>query len=69
MRLYRIVYAKTVDDVPAASQRSYLDWLVDRWLENNCQHAYYNNPGWTTTKFIEFESETDAVNFALKWAR
>ena len=68
MSLHKVVYGATTDGVLASGQRSYKDWLVDRWLEDNCKYPYYHNPGWTITKFIEFESEKDAVNFALRWA-
>ena len=65
--LHKVVYAKTVDDIQARYQRSYKDHLVDAWLEEKCQHAYYHSPGYLKEKFIEFEDDSDAVLFALKW--
>lgn len=67
--LHKVVYADTVDGVQAQFQRSYLDHLVDQWLEANCKHSYYHSPGWTTEKFIEFEDDKDAFWFALRWAK
>jgi hypothetical protein len=63
--LHRVVYAKTVDGVMAMYQRSYKDYLVDAWLETNCQHPYYHSPGYLREKFIEFECDEDAAMFAL----
>ncbi len=68
MPFYTVVYAKTADGVKSRYQRSYKDWLVDQWLEENCQGHYYHDPGWTTEKYIQFESSEDAVHFALRWA-
>jgi hypothetical protein len=68
MALHRVVYAKTVDNMQAHYQRSYLDCLVDQWLEENCQGRYYHGPGWLMVKSIEFEDSKDAVMFALKWS-
>ena len=67
-KLYKVVYAKTVDGVLAAYQRSYKDHLVDTWLEENCQYAYYHSPGYLTEKFIEFEDNEEAFMFALKFS-
>ncbi len=67
MALYQIVYAKTENGVQARYQRSYKDWLVDQWLEQNCRGRYYHSPGWRTEKFIEFEDSKDAVLFAMRW--
>lgn len=66
-KLYKVVYAKTVDDIVSLYQRSYKDHLVDEWLKEHCKGRYYHNPGWTTEKFIEFEDSRDAVWFALRW--
>lgn len=68
MPFYKVVYAKTADGVQGRYQRSYKDWLVDRWLEENCRGSYYHDPGWTTEKYIQFEHSEDAVLFALRWA-
>lgn len=68
-KLHKIVYAYTVDHIDAFYQRSYLDHLVDAWLEQNCKHPYYHSPGYLKVKFIEFEDEKEAVMFALRWAR
>ena len=66
-KLYKVVYAKTADGVLAAYQRSYKDHLVDGWLEENCQYAYYHSPGYLTEKFIEFECNEEAFMFSLKF--
>lgn len=66
--LHKVVYAKTVDGVLAAYQRSYKDHLVDDWLKENCRHPYYRSPGYLEEKFIQFECDEEAVMFALKWA-
>jgi hypothetical protein len=65
--LHRVIYAKTVDHVDAFYQRSYLDHLIDAWLEENCQHPYYHGPGYLQEKFIEFENAGEAFLFALRW--
>lgn len=67
MPFYTVVYAKTTDGVQSGYQRSYKDWLVDQWLEENCTGPYYHNSGWTMEKFIQFERSEDAVHFALQW--
>jgi hypothetical protein len=69
MPFHTVVYAETADGVQSGYQRSYKDWLVDRWLEENCQAPYYHSPGWTMKKYIQFESSEDAVHFALRWAQ
>jgi hypothetical protein len=66
--LHKVVYAHTVDNVQARYQRSYKDHLVNVWLEENCKGAYYHGPGYLEEKFIQFEDDTDAVLFALRWA-
>jgi hypothetical protein len=65
--LHRVKYADTVDNMPAWTQRSYLDHLVHEWLKENCKGNYYPNPGYVREKFIEFEDDRDAVMFALRW--
>lgn len=66
--LHRVVYAHTVDHVPAFYQRSYKDHLVDEWLKANCRSPYYHSPGYLREKSIEFECDEEAVWFALRWA-
>lgn len=66
--LYKVVYAKTTDNMSAEYQRSYKDYLVDEWLKENCQHPYYHHPGWTKEKFIEFEDSNEAFIFAMRWS-
>ncbi len=66
--LHKVVYAKTANDVEARYQRSYKDYLVDEWLEENCQHPYYHSPGYLREKFIEFECDEEALMFALRWS-
>lgn len=68
MSLYKVVYGLTENKVQAQYQRSYKDWLIDQWLEDNCERGYYHSPGWTTEKYIQFQSELDATLFALRWA-
>lgn len=67
-RLHRVVYAHTVDGVQAQWQKSYKDYIVNQWLEQNCRSPYYRSPGWLQEKFIEFEDDEEAVLFALRWA-
>jgi hypothetical protein len=67
-QLHRVVYAQTVDGVPASYQRSYKDHLVDEWLKENCRHPYYHSPGYLREKFIQFECDEEAVLFALRWS-
>lgn len=68
MPLHTVVYAKyDYDNIQSRFRRSYKDWLVDQWLEENCTGMYFHNPGWTTDKFIQFENREDAVHFALRW--
>ena len=66
--LHRVVYAHTIDGVPAQWQISYKDYIVNEWLKENCQHPYYHSPGYLREKFIEFECDEDAMMFALRWA-
>lgn len=65
--LHRVVYAHTTDNLPASMQRSYLDYRVDEWLQQNCRNPYYHSPGYLKEKFIEFECDQEAVLFALRW--
>jgi hypothetical protein len=65
--LHRVVYAHTVDGVPAKYQQSYKDYQVFEWLEANCKGNYYRSPGWNMEKSIEFEDDEDATLFALRW--
>lgn len=67
-KLYKVKYADTVDGVLAMYQKSYLDHLVDEWLKENCKHPYYHGPGYLKEKSVEFESEQEAMWFALKFA-
>lgn len=67
-KLHRVVYARTIDGVLAAYQRSHKDHLVDVWLKTNCRGNYYHSPGYLEEKFIEFEDDEDATFFALRWA-
>lgn len=67
MSFHLVVYGRTENDVPAIYQRSYKDWLIDQWLEANCKSRYYHSPGWTAEKYIQFELESDAIQFALRW--
>ena len=67
--LHKVVYAPTTDGVPASYQRSYLDHLVDIWLEGNCKSRYYHSPGYLTEKSIQFEDDAEAVIFALRWGK
>lgn len=66
--LHRVVYDKTVDDIPAIYRRSLKDCQVDEWLRENCKNPYYHSPGYIYEKFIEFEDDSEATLFALKWA-
>jgi hypothetical protein len=66
--LHRVVYAHTLDGVPAQWQISYKDYRVNEWLKENCKHPYYHSPGYLREKFIEFECDYDAMMFALRWA-
>ena len=68
-RLHKVIYAHTVDHVDAFYQRSYLDHLVDEWLEANCKHPYYHGPGYLKEKFIQFEDDEEAFLFALHWGK
>ena len=68
MTLHTVVYDKLSTGQMAGHIRSLLDDNVDRWLEEHCQGRYYHNPGWTDTKYIQFEDSRDAMLFALRWA-
>jgi hypothetical protein len=65
--LHKVIYAHTVDGVPAKYQKSYLDCLVDSWLRENCKHPYYHSPGYLREKFIQFECDEEAFMFSLRW--
>ena len=67
--LHRVVYGKTMDGVLAQYQVSYLDYIVNEWLETNCKNRYYHSPGYLTEKFIEFEDDAEATWFALRFAK
>lgn len=66
--LHKVVYAQTTDDVQAQYQHSYKDYMVNRWLEDNCKRPYYHSPGYMKEKFIQFECSEDAMLFALRWS-
>jgi hypothetical protein len=65
--LHKVVYANTIEGVPAQWQISYKDYIVNEWLKENCQHPYYHSPGYLTEKFIQFECDEEAALFALTW--
>ena len=65
--LYKVIYARTTDGVKAQWQISYKDYIVNEWLKENCGHRYYHSPGYLEEKFIEFEDESEALLFALRW--
>lgn len=69
MALHTVVYHKLEPGQLAGHIRSLLDHNVDRWLAEHCQGRYYHNPGWTDTKFIQFEDELEAFTFALAWGK
>lgn len=66
--LHKVVYGNTTDGVKAQWQVSYKDYIVNKWLEENCIGNYYHSPGYLTEKFIEFEDSKDATWFALRWS-
>lgn len=66
--LYKVVYAYTIDGVPAQWQISYKDYMVNQWLIENCVGRYYHSPGYLSEKFIEFENSKDATWFSLRFA-
>jgi hypothetical protein len=66
--LHKVVYAKTVDRVQAQWQISYKDYIVNKWLEENCKHGCYHSPGYLYEKFIEFECNEEAFMFALRFS-
>ena len=66
--LHKVVYAKTADNMPAWTQKSYKDHLVNTWLKENCRSPYYHSPGYLREKSIQFEDDAEAVMFALRWA-
>jgi hypothetical protein len=66
--LHRVKYADTSDGVQAQWQISYKDYKVNEWLKENCRSPYYRSPGYLYEKFIEFEDDTEAMWFALRWA-
>lgn len=66
-KLYKVVYANTIDGVQAQWQISYKDYIVNKWLEENCKYPYYHSPGYLTEKFIEFTDEKEAMWFSLRF--
>lgn len=62
--MYKVVYSKAMDGVPALYRR---DHLVDEWLKENCIHPYYHSPLHLREKYIQFENDKEAVMFALRW--
>lgn len=62
--MHRVIYAHTTDGVQAMYQRSYLDHLVDEWLRTNCKSLYYHSPGYLIEKFVQFEDDQEATQFA-----
>lgn len=69
MSLHTVVYHRLEPGQLAGHIRSLLDHNVDRWLEEHCQGRYYHNPGWTDTKFIQFEDALEAFTFSLTWGK
>jgi hypothetical protein len=67
-KLYKVVYAKTIDGVQAQWQISYKDYVVNEWLKENCKNSYYHSPGYLDEKFIQFEDEKEAMWFSLRFA-
>jgi hypothetical protein len=67
-KLHKVKYADTVDNVDASYQCSYLDHLVHVWLKANCKSPYYRSPGYLKEKFIQFEDDSEALMFVLRWS-
>lgn len=67
--LHKVVYAHAVDGTPAKYQRSYKDYLVDEWLQENCQSPYYHSPLYLRERFIQFEDDEEAFMFALSFGQ
>ena len=48
--------------------------IVYTWCEDNCTDSFYNGDDWDNWVFgernrmVQFKSELDAVQFALRWA-
>ena len=68
MTLHRVVYHRLDSDVVADYSRTLKDYCVNQWLISECRGQYYHSPPYLFEKFIEFENESDAVMFALKWS-
>ncbi len=67
--LHKVVYdSREKETVMAMYQQTYLDYLVNEWLKENCRHPYYHSPGYLREKFIQFECDEEAFMFALRWA-
>jgi hypothetical protein len=67
-KLHRVDYSRLYDDVNVQYQKSYRDYIVNQWLEDNCKHGYYHSPGYLREKFIQFECDEEALMFALRWS-
>ena len=67
--LHKVVYGNTVDGVQAQWQKSYQDYIINQWLDENCKEPFYHSPGYLTEKFIEFEDSEEALMFALRWGK
>ena len=55
-KLHRVTY-----------DRKYTWQEVNYWCNNHCRASFYTAPSWAGT-FIEFEDNTDASMFALKFS-
>ena len=47
------------------------EYYVRQWCRKHCQYGYYFSPGWQDRevgKFVEFEDDSEALLFALRWA-
>jgi hypothetical protein len=65
--LHKIYYGKLL---PPGNWRGQEEQrLIEQWLSENCQSAFYHSPVYLNDKFIEFEDDAEATLFALRWVK
>lgn len=40
-----------------------------QWCNENCEMGFYHSPRWLDTTFLEFQSQSDAIKFWMKFGQ
>ena len=48
--------------------KQYTDGEIYRWCRENTRAPFYTAPSWMGRRFVQFEDDSDAIAFALKFS-